>query len=70
MRLAAEGYSSREIAEQLDLSTKTVDGYRSRAMKKLQIRGRVQLVSWAFEEERRLRQQLVNLIQQLVEQLP
>ena len=49
MRLVAQGYTSQEVAEQLNLAVTTVETYRSRAMRKLELRGRVQLVQYAIQ---------------------
>lgn len=43
----AAGYTSQQIANQLGLSVKTVESYRSRAMHKLSIKSRAELVSVA-----------------------
>lgn len=43
----ALGYTNREIAEQLHLSVKTVETYRARAMEKLGLKTRAQLVQYA-----------------------
>jgi len=48
LRLIAQGYSNRGIAEQLNLSVKTVETYRARIMEKLGLRGRVALVRYAL----------------------
>jgi DNA-binding NarL/FixJ family response regulator len=48
LRLVAHGYTSQEVSEQLNLAVTTVETYRSRAMKKLELRGRVQLVQYAI----------------------
>jgi two-component system response regulator NreC len=48
LRLVALGHTSREIAEQLDLSDKTVDTYRLRGMEKLNLRSRAALVRYAL----------------------
>jgi DNA-binding NarL/FixJ family response regulator len=55
LQLVAEGRSSKEIAETLSLSTKTVDSYRSRIMQKLEIHDVAGLVRYA------LRQGLIRL---------
>lgn len=47
--MTAEGYSSREIGEKLFISPKTVDTYRSRIMKKLNLTHRSELVRFALE---------------------
>jgi len=49
LKLTAMGYTSREIGEQLALSPKTVDTYRERAMAKLQIERRVDIVQFALK---------------------
>ena len=43
MRLAAEGRTNREIAYQLYVTLKTVEGHLSRAYAKLGIKGREEL---------------------------
>lgn len=48
LRLVAYGYTSKEIADQLALSIKTVDTYRSRGMEKLGLRNRATLVRFAL----------------------
>ena len=45
----AHGYSNKEIAAQLNLSVKTVETYRARAMEKLGIDSRAELVRYALE---------------------
>ena len=40
MRLAAEGHSNREIAHELYVTLKTIEGHLSRAYTKLGIEGR------------------------------
>ena len=50
LRLIAEGYSNKEIATQLDLSVKTVETYKARAMEKLGIHSRVGIVRYASEQ--------------------
>ncbi|HIQ05296.1 MAG TPA: response regulator transcription factor [Anaerolineae bacterium] len=49
IRLVARGYTSHEVADQLHLAVTTVETYRARAMQKLGLRGRVQLVRYALE---------------------
>jgi two-component system response regulator NreC len=49
LRLTAEGYTSLEIGEQLIISPKTVDTYRSRIMEKLGLRHRSELVRYALK---------------------
>ncbi len=48
LRLVALGYTSKEIADQLALSIKTVDTYRARGMEKLGLRNRATLVRFAL----------------------
>jgi signal transduction histidine kinase/DNA-binding NarL/FixJ family response regulator len=47
--LSAEGFTSHEIGKKLFISPKTVDSYRSRAMRKLGLRGRAEMVHFAVE---------------------
>lgn len=47
MRLIAHGYSNKEIARQLHLSVKTVETYKARALEKLGINSRVEIVRYA-----------------------
>ncbi len=49
LRLIALGYSNKEIAGRLDLSIKTVETYKARAMEKLSLASRVELVRYAAE---------------------
>lgn len=44
-----QGYSNREIATQLNLSVKTVETYRARALEKLGLTSRAALVRYALE---------------------
>lgn len=44
----ARGYSSREIAEKLDISAKTVDAFKATAMKKLKITTRHEIIRYAI----------------------
>ena len=46
----AEGYTNREIAEQLVISVKTVDRHRENIMQKLNLHNRVELVKYAIEK--------------------
>ena len=54
VRLAAEGRTNREIAHQLYLTLKTVEGHLSRAYTKLAIQGRDQLPQALREEKTRV----------------
>ena len=47
LRYVASGYTNRETADRLDLSVKTVEGYRARLMRKLDATSRVDLVRFA-----------------------
>ena len=42
------GYTNREVAEQLDISVKTIDLYRSRVMKRMQADTLPELVGMAI----------------------
>jgi DNA-binding NarL/FixJ family response regulator len=48
VRLTAEGYDARDIGERLYLSAKTVETYRRRAMEKLGLQSRAELVRYAL----------------------
>jgi DNA-binding NarL/FixJ family response regulator len=45
----AQGYTNKEVAAQLNLSVKTVETYRARAMEKLGLENRAALVRYALE---------------------
>src|SRR5262249_25482434 len=47
LRLIAIGFSNKEIADQLDLSVKTVEVHKANATRKLDLRGRVDIVRYA-----------------------
>jgi DNA-binding NarL/FixJ family response regulator len=49
VRLIAQGYSNKEIATQLNLSVKTVETYKSRAMEKIGLDSRVAIVRYALQ---------------------
>jgi len=49
VRLIAQGYSNKEIATQLNLSVKTVETYKARAMEKIGVDSRVALVRYALQ---------------------
>jgi DNA-binding NarL/FixJ family response regulator len=48
-RLIAAGHSNKEIATQLDLSVKTVETYKARALEKLGLQSRADLVRYALQ---------------------
>ena len=48
VRLTAEGHSAQQAADQLSLSVKTVETYRHRAMQKLGLTNRAELVQYAL----------------------
>lgn len=50
LRQIARGFTSREIAEQLDVSVKTVETHKSRAMEKLGLNSRADIVAHAIEQ--------------------
>ena len=49
VRLIAQGYSNKEIATQLNLSVKTVETYKARAMEKIGVDSRVAIVRYALQ---------------------
>jgi two-component system, NarL family, response regulator NreC len=49
LKLVAEGFSSREIAERIYVSTKTVETYRGRFAEKLGLRSRADVVRYALD---------------------
>ena len=48
LRLIAWGFSNKEIASRLDLSVKTVEAHKANAMRKLNMRGRIDIVRYAI----------------------
>lgn len=50
LQMLAEGYTNKEIGVKLDLSVKTIETYRARITSKLQLRTRVDIVSYALEK--------------------
>jgi DNA-binding NarL/FixJ family response regulator len=48
VKLVAEGYSSKEIAEALVISAKTVERHRANVLEKLEMRDRVELTRYAI----------------------
>jgi two-component system response regulator NreC len=49
LRLTARGFTSRNIGDQLALSPKTVDTYRQRAMNKLDLESRADIINFALK---------------------
>jgi two-component system response regulator NreC len=49
VRLVAMGHTNPEIAEKLYLSVRTVESHRARAQRKLDVRGRSQVVRYALD---------------------
>jgi len=47
VRLLAQGLTMKELAQQLTLSTRTLETYRARAMEKLNLKTRADLVRYA-----------------------
>ena len=50
MRLFAEGYTNKEMAARLELSVKTIETHRTRAMEKLELHSRAQVVQYALSQ--------------------
>lgn len=50
LRLVAWGYSSKEIAAQLDISVKTVESHKAAAIRKLDLKSRVDIVRYALRQ--------------------
>jgi len=48
LRLIAIGHSNKEIGGQLDISVKTVEVHKANAMRKLNLRGRIDIVRYAL----------------------
>jgi DNA-binding NarL/FixJ family response regulator len=48
LRLIASGYSNKEIAQQLELSVKTVEAHKANAMRKLDLNSRIDIVRYAI----------------------
>ena len=49
LKLVAEGYKTREIAEYLSLSEKTVEKHRTNMMRKLDLHGVSAVTTYAIE---------------------
>ena len=48
LRYIALGYSNNEIAEKMDISVKTVEAHKANALRKLQMRSRIDIVRYAI----------------------
>jgi two-component system response regulator NreC len=48
LRLIAWGYSNKEIAARLDVSVKTIEAHKANAMRKLEMRSRIDIVRYAI----------------------
>ena len=48
LQLVGDGKTSREIAERLSISSKTVDTYRSRLMRKVNVKNMAGLIKFAI----------------------
>lgn len=51
LRLIALGYINKEVAEQLNLSIKTVEAHRAKAMQKMGFKSRVEVVQYAILQD-------------------
>jgi DNA-binding NarL/FixJ family response regulator len=50
LRLVAQGHSNKEIAAQLGVSVKTVEVHKASGMRKLGVRGRIELLRYALHQ--------------------
>jgi len=50
LRLVARGYSNKEIAAKLEVSVKTIEVHKANAMRKLSLRGRIELLQYALHQ--------------------
>lgn len=50
LRFVSQGYSNKEIAAQLNLSIKTIEVHKANAMRKLGLRGRIELLRYALHQ--------------------
>jgi DNA-binding NarL/FixJ family response regulator len=48
LRLSAAGYSNKEVSSRLQISVKTIESFKTRAMKKLHFKTRAELVRYAI----------------------
>lgn len=50
VRLVADGFKNREVAEQLGISIKTVETHRANIMNKLALRNLAELIRYAIQK--------------------
>jgi DNA-binding NarL/FixJ family response regulator len=50
VRLVAEGFKNREVAEKLGISVKTVETHRANIMNKLALRNLAELIRYAIQK--------------------
>jgi len=50
VRLVADGYKNREVAEKLQISVKTVETHRANIMNKLALRNLAELIRYAIQK--------------------
>ena len=50
LQLIADGHSNQDIAARLCLSVKTVEAHKSHIMRKLNLRGRTELIKYAIRK--------------------
>jgi DNA-binding CsgD family transcriptional regulator len=50
LRLTALGYATKEIAQSMGIGGKSVETYRSRALEKLGLKSRAEIVKYAVSE--------------------
>ena len=50
LRWVSKGYSNKEIAGKLDVTTKTIEVHKANAMRKLGLRGRIDLLRYALHQ--------------------
>jgi len=48
LRLSAQGYSNKEIAQRLDVVVKTVEAHKANGLRKLHLSGRIELLQFAL----------------------
>jgi two-component system, NarL family, response regulator NreC len=49
--LIVQGYTNKQVAEELNISTRTVEGHRANITEKLGIRSRVDLLRYARDHQ-------------------